>query len=381
MNQFSPNALCFGSDLPGSGLPCRVEISPDGLTLRVAEQAPADRPVPFSLLSVEAGGFDHDQLVVKWEQGGVGRTLYIKEASVIASFRRAAPPELAAQMERTAHAVRRSRFTRRAVLLAAAGTVLAVALGAWLGMDALVEVAVGRIPPEWEKQLGQMVLQDALAGQTIVTEGPVVEAVQAITTRLTGQISNSPYPFTVTVVRSPVVNAFALPGGPVVVFTGLIKEASSPEEVAGVLGHEINHVLQRHGMERIVKTLGIVAVAAIVLGDQQGLIGLAKELGVEMITLKFNRDQETEADTTGLRLLHKAKVDPAGMIAFFERLAQSEKKQERVELLSTHPMSAARAARLKAELAALPKFLPEPFVFEWEKVQASIKSSDAPPKP
>ncbi len=377
----TPNALCFGSDLPGSGLPCQVEISPDGLTLHVTDQAPVDRPVPFSLLSVEAGGFDHDQLVVKWEQGGVGRTLYIKEASVIASFRRAAPPELATQMERTAHAVRRTRSTRRAVLLAAAGTVLAVALGAWLGMDALVEVAVSRIPPEWEKQLGQMVLQDALAGQTVVTEGPVVEAVQAITTRLTDQIPNSPYQFTVTVVRSPAVNAFALPGGYVVVFTGLIKEASSPEEVAGVLGHEINHVLQRHGMERIVKTLGIVAVAAIVLGDQQGLIGLAKELGVEMITLKFNRDQETEADTTGLRLLHKAKVDPAGMIVFFERLAKSEKDMQRVELLSTHPMSAARAARLKAELVALPKFLPEPFAFEWEKVQAALKSDSGAPKP
>lgn len=377
----APNALCFGSDLPGRGLPCRVEISPDGLTLHVADQAPADRPVPFSLLSVEAGGFDHDQLVVKWEQGGVGRTLYIKEASVIAAFRRAAPPELAAQVERTAHTVRRTRSTRRTVLLAAAGTMLAVLLGAWLGMDALVEEAVGRIPPEWEKQLGQMVLQDALAGQTIVKEGPVVEAVQAITTRLTDQIPNSPYQFTVTVVRSPVVNAFALPGGYVVVFTGLIKEASSPEEVAGVLGHEINHVLQRHGMERIVKTLGIVAVAAIVLGDRQGLIGLAKQLGVEMITLKFNRDQETEADTTGLRLLHKAKVDPAGMIAFFERLAQSEKEQQRVELLSTHPMSAARAARLKAELAALPKFLPEPFVCDWNAVQSFLKSDKPAPKP
>jgi len=377
---FVPNALCFGPDLPGSGLPCRVEISSGGLTLQISDQAPADRPVPFSLLSVEAGGFDHDQLVVKWEQAGAGRTLYIKEAPVIASFRRAAPPELAAQMERTAHAVRRSRSTRRAVLLTVAGTVLAVVLGAWLGMDALVGVAVSRIPPEWEKQLGQMVLRDALAGQTVVTEGPVVEAVQGITTRLTDQIPNSPYPFTVTVVRSPVVNAFALPGGPIVVFTGLIKEASGPEEVAGVLGHEINHVLQRHGMERIVKTLGIVAVAAIVLGDQQGLLGLAKELGVQMITLKFNREQETEADLTGLRLLHKARVDPAGMIVFFERLAKSEKEKQRIELLSTHPMSTARAERLKAELTTLPKFLPEPFAFEWEAVQASLKAAPPPAK-
>jgi Zn-dependent protease with chaperone function len=372
---FAPNALCFGSDLPGSGLPCHVEISSDGLTLHVAGQEPAARPVPFSLLSVEAGGFDHDQLVVKWEQAGVGRTLYIKEAPVIAAFRRAAPAELAGKMEHTARVVRRARSTRRTVLLAAAGTVLAAVLGVWLGMDTLVEEAVGRIPPEWEKQLGEAAMQEALAGQVVIKEGPVVEAVQAITMRLTDQIPNSPYQFTVTVVRSPVVNAFALPGGSIVVFTGLVKAAGSPEEVAGVLGHEINHVLQRHGMERIVKTLGVMAVAAILFGDQQGLIGLAKQLGVEIITLKYNRDQETEADLTGLRLLHKAKVDPAGMIVFFERLAQSESEQERVELLSTHPMSAARVKRLKAEAAALPKFLPEPFAFEWEKVQASLKHS------
>lgn len=380
---FAPNALCFGPDLPGQGIPCRIEVSSAGLTLYGADPAgaPAGQSVPFSLLSVEAGGFDHDQLVVKWEQAGVGRTLYIREASVIASFRRAAPPELAAQMERTAHVVRRVRSTRRTVLLATAGVALACLLGLWLGMDALVEEAVNRIPPEWEKQLGDAAMQEALAGQVIIKEGPVVDAVQAITTRLTEQIPNNPYRFTVTVVRSPAVNAFALPGGSIVVFTGLIKEATSPEEVAGVLGHEINHVLQRHGLERIVKTLGIMAIAAIVLGDQQGLIGLARQLGVEIVTLKFNRDQETEADTTGLRLLHRARVDPAGMIAFFERLAQSEKERQRVELLSTHPMSAARADRLKAELKALPKFLPEPVAVDWERIRASLKADASPARP
>jgi len=69
------------------------------------------------------------------------------------------------------------------------------------------------------------------------------------------------------------------------------------------------------------------------------------------------------------------------MIAFFERLAQSEKEMQRVELLSTHPMSARRAGQLKAELKALPKFLPEPFAFEWEKVQASLQPGDRAAKP
>lgn len=95
---------------------------------------------------------------------------------------------------------------------------------------------------------------------------------------------------------------------------------------------------------------GLMAVATTVFGNQQGLIGMMKPLGVELLTLKFGREQETEADLTGLLLLQLAKIDPAGMITFFERL--SEKDEGRMEWLSTHPMSAARADRLKAELAA-----------------------------
>ena len=193
-----------------------------------------------------------------------------------------------------------------------------------------------------------------------------------MTHRLTAQIQNNPYKFEVTVVKSDVINAFALPGGYVVVFTGLMKKAVSGEEVAGVLSHELNHVLQRHGLERIVKSLGIMTVAAIVFGNQQGLIGMMKQLGVELFTLKFGREQETEADLTGLQLLQRAKIDPSGMITFFERL--SEKDEGRMEWLSTHPMSAARAERLKAELAALPKKSPEPFTFDWKQVQVSLGS-------
>jgi predicted Zn-dependent protease len=187
---------------------------------------------------------------------------------------------------------------------------------------------------------------------------------------MTAQIPDSPYKFEVTVVKSDVVNAFALPGGYVVVFTGLMKKAESGEEVAGVLSHELNHVLQRHGLERIVKSLGLMAVAAIVFGNQQGLVGMMKQLGVELFTLKFGREQETEADLKGLQLLQRAKIDPAGIITFFERL--SAKDEGRMEWLSTHPMSAARAERLKAELAALPKKSPEPFTFDWKQVQAGL---------
>ncbi|MDH5194916.1 MAG: M48 family metallopeptidase, partial [Nitrospira sp.] len=142
--------------------------------------------------------------------------------------------------------------------------------------------------------------------------------------------------------------------------------------------HELNHVLQRHGLERIIKQLGFVAVVSIVLGNPPGLGGIMKQLGIELMTLKFGRAQETEADMTGLQLLYQAKINPEGMITFFQRLA--EKDEGRVEWLSTHPMSSARADHLKAKLAEMPKQQAEPFSFEWPKVRGGLgmSSSSAP---
>jgi Zn-dependent protease with chaperone function len=370
----SPNALCFGDEFPAAGAPCLVQVEEQGLTLTFVSDSADGQPesVPFSSLTVSAGGLDHDQLVVKWAGGKGERTLYLKNPDVIRAFRHAAPDQLSHSFAQAAEQVRQVRHRHRLVWSLVGGMILSTVLGLWFGSDLLVEIAVSRIPVEWEQKLGESAYRDFLSHQEVMKEGPAVAALGEMTQRMTAQIPDSPYKFEVTVVKSDVVNAFALPGGYVVVFTGLMKKAESGEEVAGVLSHELNHVLQRHGLERIVKSLGIMTVAAIVFGNQQGLVGMMKQLGVELFTLKFGREQETEADLKGLQLLQRAKIDPAGMITFFERL--SEKDEGRMEWLSTHPMSAARAERLKAELAALPKKSPEPFTFDWKQVRASLGS-------
>ena len=374
MTTMSPNALCFGDEFPAAGAPCLVQVEEHGLTVTVACDAADDQPesVHFSSLTVSAGGLDHDQLVVKWAGQKGERTLYLKNPDVIRAFRQAAPDQLSDSFEQAAERVRQVRHRGRFVWSLVGGVLLATVLGLWFQSDLLVEIAVSRIPVEWEQKLGESAYRDFLSHQEVVKEGPAVAALAEMTQRMTAQIQDNPYKFEVTVVKSDIVNAFALPGGYVVVFTGLMKKAESGEEVAGVLSHELNHVLQRHGLERIVKSLGLLTVVAIVLGDRQGLVGMMKQLGVELLTLKFGREQETEADLTGLQLLYRAKIDPHGMITFFQRLA--EKDEGRVEWLSTHPMSTARAERLKAELAALPKTSPEPFTFDWKQVQASLGS-------
>jgi beta-barrel assembly-enhancing protease len=372
------NALCFGDECPASGAPCLVQVEGHGITVIFSAGTDAERSdrVLFSDLTVSAGGFDHDQLVVKWAGVAGERTLYLKHADVIRAFRHAAPEHLRAPLERAAEHVRQARHRHRTVWRVIGGIVLALSLGLWFGSDLLVELAVDRIPVEWEQKLGESAYKDFLAHQDIMKEGIAVSAVDEITHRLVEQIPNNPYTFEVTVVKSDIVNAFALPGGYIVVFTGLMKKADSAEELAGVMAHELNHVLQRHGLERIVKQLGLVAVVSIVIGDHQGLAGMMKQVGVELLTLKFGREQETEADLTGLQLLHRAKIDPSGMIRFFEQL--SEKDQGRTEWLSTHPMSGARAERLRAELAALPKRSPQPFSFDWTKVRGALGGQPVP---
>ena len=374
MTEFDPNALCFGDEFPASGVPCLIHVEGHGLTLTFPPDADRvegrSESVLFSALAVSAGGLDHNQLVATWVGPTGKRTLYLKSPDVIRAFRQASPDHLTLPLERAAEQVRQVRQRSRIVWSIVGAALLTVILGLWFGSDLLVELAVDRIPVEWERKLGESAYHDFLAHQDVMHAGPAVTAVNEMTHRLTDAIAENPYTFDITVVKSDVVNAFALPGGYVVVFTGLMKKAESPEEVAGVLAHELNHVLQRHGLERIVKQLGIVTVVSIVLGNQQGLGGLMKQLGVELMTLKFGRAQETEADLTGLQLLHRAKIDPSGMITFFQRLA--EKDEGRVEWLSTHPMSSARADRLKAELADMPKQNTAPFTFEWAKVQTSL---------
>ena len=378
----TPNALCFGDEFPASGTPCLVHVEGQGLTIAFLsdreEGESRSEFVEFSELTISAGGLDHNQLVAAWLSSAGQRTLYLKGPELIRAFRQAAPAHLSQPLEQAAEQVRQVRQRHRVVWGLVGGSVLAVVLGLWFGSDLLVELAVNRIPVEWEQKLGESAYREFLTGQDVMKDGLAVGAVKEMTQRLASHVPHNPYRFDVTVVKSDVVNAFALPGGYVVVFTGLMKKADSPEEVAGVLAHELNHVLQRHGLERIIKQLGFVAVVSIVLGNPPGLGGVMKQLGIELMTLKFGRAQETEADTTGLDLLHRAKVNPEGMITFFQRLA--EKDDGRVEWLSTHPMSSARADHLKARLAEMPKQTPEPFSFEWVKVRDAlgVSSGSAP---
>jgi predicted Zn-dependent protease len=163
----------------------------------------------------------------------------------------------------------------------------------------------------------------------------------------------------------PEINAFVLPNGKVGAFRGLMEFIADDDELAGVLGHEVGHVLARHPAERVSQQLavelGVGVLQAILAGGEYGQHAgeIAGALGMGAlygVILPYSRSHELEADRLGVDLAQRAGMDPQGAVRFFERMAKAgEGRAQPPEVLSTHPADDHRLAELKAAVAALPR--------------------------
>ncbi len=232
------------------------------------------------------------------------------------------------------------RWRWELVLLVA--LLLALPLGVLWGARGLAESAALRLPPSMDEKLGRPSWEALrMSGQRC--ENPAAERyVRSVLDPLLSALGPTPFQFQLMVVDAPDVNAFALPGGFVVVNSGLLAEAETGEEVAAVLGHEISHVTLRHSTKRIAGGLGAAAALGLVLGVVD--LGAPAYTLAHLSGLGYEREQEQEADEQGLALLARAGISPLGMATFFERLQSSLRPPE---LLSTHPDPGGRAERAR----------------------------------
>lgn len=213
----------------------------------------------------------------------------------------------------------------------------------------IVEHIASLVPPETEQQIAEEMKASALAGKTILKDSALERELQRLTMPLTSSVDDSTFKFNFTIIKEDAINAFALPGGSVIIHSGLIAKAKSPEEVAGVLAHEISHVTRRHHIRGIIGNLGIWLVIRGVIGDISGISADIVNAGAVLGTLKYSRDFEHEADQSGFELLEKARINPQGMIDFFFTLQEenNEKSVGVVEIMSTHPATEERIQNLK----------------------------------
>ena len=206
------------------------------------------------------------------------------------------------------------------------------------------EVALGsRTAPQMAAQMG------GLSGNA-----PARELVQRVGEKLVrgSFAAKSAYKFSFHVLADPrTVNAFALPGGPIFVTEGLLGVLASEAELAGVLGHEIGHVIARHSSERLAKaklTQGLIGAATVGTGDYT-TAQIGQVVG-NMINMKYGRDDELESDRLGIRIMAEAGYDPRAMISVMEKLAKASGGSRQPEFVSTHPHPENRAGRIKEEI-------------------------------
>lgn len=228
-----------------------------------------------------------------------------------------------------------------------------VLVGAIKGLDLVARA----IPYAWEQKLGDAISGDFGAQLCRAPGG------QKALDDLARRLSPSDRPIRIGVVNIPIVNAVALPGGRILIFRGLIDEARSPDEVAGVLAHEIGHVEHRHVMVALLRRFG--------LGLLIGSGGTAAEYGQALLDARYSRAAESEADEFSVKQLLQAGISPAATAAFFRRLSKEEAGMSGpLVYLASHPPSAERRRRFEAAARSGRPFRPALSSPQWAAVRS-----------
>ncbi len=307
-----------------------VELPRAGLTLRIDGNA---------RLHVYLGHPDHPGVAI------VTRDLAILDHPVLME-------DAAWRAARTENDGRLRREKRRTVgcLIAGLALLASVFLGVWMLGGRLLGWVVDLVPIELEVEAGERFVDHLEATGALIDDPEAEAALETLVAPLRAATSHEPYPFQVHLAADDSLNAFAFPGGPMVLHRGLILAADDAAEILGVLAHERAHVVARHTTRGLVRQAGLWVTVQILLGDATGIAGTIAEGGRALVGKAYSRDLEYEADAIGWQLLIDAGLDPRGLARFLEDLAAQEGIDGRgiPTFLSSHPASDDRIASLEA---------------------------------
>lgn len=228
--------------------------------------------------------------------------------------------------------------------------IVALVVAVFLAVTELLPLTASLVPVRWEQAIGERASRDlirifaAAHNQTgrVCAQARGQAALRRLTERLAATVDTR-YTFNVSAVDLPVVNAVAAPGGYIVLFSGLLDVVESSDEVAGVLAHEMAHVIKRHPTRAVIREAGLSILADVLVGDSTSA-WIVAGVGEVLVTLSYSRQDETEADETALSMLRTANIRADGLARFLDRLAKTEGDLSGpLAFLSGHPPSEARA--------------------------------------
>ena len=206
-------------------------------------------------------------------------------------------------------------------------------------------------------EIGKAAAERVAKQHQIASDQRLQDYIASIGKRLASRRLADNYPYSFKLINAKKVNAFALPGGPVFVFSGLVDFADNEAQIAGVLSHEISHVALRHGTNQLSKTQlfqlpALLAGAALGSGTLRQIVDAGWGLGLNGLFLRYSRDDESQADALGARIMAAAGYDPVEMARFFERL-ENKADSGVPEFLSDHPSPGNRADEVSAVVRTL----------------------------
>ena len=315
----------------------QVSIAVAGDTLRLTRSDGSAMTWPIASLRQSQGGHGRERLRLEIGTDPV-ESLVVDQPGLAEAIRALAPKVDPGLRTRRDHARLVSVLLTVVVLLVTGYVAGAPAFARWLAP---------RVPAEWEQELGRAAVSNMLEGEEMCTDSVMTAGVRAVLDRLLAAAPRSPYEFTLHISSDTVVNAFAAPGGVIMVNAGLVRAAHTPEELAGVLAHEVQHVLLRHSMQGVIREVPVRLAIASMTGNAG--VETAANVAGTLGALKYRRDDEREADVEGLALLRAARVDPSGAGSFMRRLEENRGSAPRfATYLSSHPHTTQRAAELDA---------------------------------
>ena len=246
---------------------------------------------------------------------------------------------------------------RLTITLGVLGAFGVIALLVSILTGVMVRALVAKIPPELEQQVGDELMAELKKTETIVQDPKLIAKLDRAVGPLMNRLPASQVQYRFYLVQEPMPNAFALPGGHVLVTTRLLELAERPEEIAGVVAHELAHVTQKHGFRQIISSAGPYLIFKVFLGHSAGVLPIVGDSSELLIRQSFSQEYELEADDVGWQSLVNAHIDPRGLANMLRKLEMEQQRMHlsggQVNAFSSHPATAKRLQRLDAKWSKL----------------------------
>jgi predicted Zn-dependent protease len=253
-------------------------------------------------------------------------------------------------------ATRSQAQLKKAIKLTAVvlGVCLVLSFGFSAGMNYMTRSIVRHVPLSAEQQYGDELVADMLTNGIVIEDTRLSAEVTKAVQPLVNVLPNTGLKLTFHAVEQEMPNAFAAPGGHIFVTTGLVELAKRPEELLGVITHELAHVTERHSVRGVVSDAGPALIFSVFLRSGNGAVQLMTDSSAEIVQQSFSQKYELEADDKGWEYLLAAKIDPRGQIEILKRLKVVEEKLAKkygkpIQAFSSHPATDKRIKRLEGK--------------------------------